>query len=56
METTEFQMDSCVLMVTICTKKFRWHFGKELPTKNEFGNFVDDCAMALKKVSSNYVP
>ena len=56
METTEFQVDSCVFVVATYTKKFVLHFGKELPTEREFGNFVDHYAVAVKKDSSDYVP
>ena len=31
------------------TKKFGQQFGKELPTKREFGNIVDRCAVAVNK-------
>ena len=55
MKTTEFQVDLCVLVVTTYTKKFVLHFGKELSTEREFGNFVDHHAVAVKKDSSDYV-
>ena len=32
------------------------HFGEELPTEREFGNFIDRYAVAMKKDSSGYVP
>ena len=56
-ETTEFQMDSCVLVVTTYTKKLGngWHFAKELSTEREFSNFVDCYTVAMKKVSSDFV-
>ena len=37
-------------------KKLGLHFGEELPTEREFGNFVDCYAVAVKKDSSVYVP
>ena len=49
-------MDSCVLVVTTCTKIFEWHFGKVLPTVREFCSFVDVYAAAVKKDSSDCVP
>ena len=52
----EFQVDSCVLVVAIYTKKLGLYFGEELPTEREFGNFVDCYAVAVKKDSSDYVP
>ena len=56
METTEFQVDSCVLVVSTDAQRFVLHFGKELPTEKEFGNFIDRYAVAVKKDSSGYVP
>ena len=56
METMEFQVDSCVLVFTTHAKKLGLHFGKELPTEREFGNFVDCYAVAVKKDSNDYVP
>lgn len=47
METMEFRMDSCVLVVTMYTKKFA--FGKELTTEREFGNVLDHYAVDMKK-------
>ena len=44
METMEFQVDSCVLVIATYKKKLGLHFGKELPTEREFGNFVDHYA------------
>ena len=41
MEAVEFQVDSCVLVVATYEKKLGLHFGKELLTEKEFGNFVD---------------
>ena len=32
------------------------HFGEELLTGREFGNFIDRYAIAVKKDSSGYVP
>ena len=32
------------------------HFGEELLTEREFGNFIDRYAIAVKKDSSGYVP
>ena len=49
-------MDSCVLVVAMYVYRFVLHFGKELPTEREFGNFVDRYAVAMKKDSSDYVP
>ena len=40
METTEFQVDSCVLVVATYEKKLGLHFGKELPTERESDSFV----------------
>ena len=48
METTEFQVDLCVLVIATYEKKLGLHFGKELPTEREFGNFVDHYAVAVK--------
>ena len=56
METTEFQVDSCVLVIATYDKKLGLHFGKELPTEREFGNFVDHYAVAMKNGSSDDVP
>ena len=44
-ETTEFHMDLCVLVVT---KKFGLHFGEELPTEGKFNNFEDCYTVAMK--------
>ena len=52
----EFQVDSCVLVVATYAYKFVLHFGKELHTEREFGNFVDHYAVAVKKNLSDYVP
>ena len=41
METMEFQVDSCVLVVATDAKRFAVHFGEELLTEREFGNFID---------------
>ena len=56
METTEFQVDSCVLVEATNAKKLGLHFGKELATEREFSNFVDCYAVAIKKDSIDYVP
>ena len=48
METTEFQVDSCVLVIAAYKIKLELHFGKELPTEREFGNFVDHYTVAVK--------
>ena len=56
MQTTEFQMDSCVWVVTIYIKMFEWHFGEVLPAVREFSNFVDHYTVAMKKYSSDNVP
>ena len=48
-------MDSCVLVVTMCTKRFEWHFGKVLLTVREFCNFVDVYTGAVKRDSSDCV-
>ena len=56
METTEFQVDKCALVVATYAKKLGLHFGEELPTEREFGNFVDCYTVAVKKDSSDYVP
>ena len=56
METTEFQVDWCVLVVATYAQRFVLHFGEELPTEREFGNFVNRYAVAMKKDSSGYVP
>ena len=56
METTEFQVDSCVLVVATDAQRFVLHFGKELLTEREFGNFIDHYTVAMKKDSSGYVP
>ena len=55
MEAPEFQVDSCVLVVATYAKKLGLHFGKELPTEREFGNFVDRYAVVVKKDSNDYV-
>ena len=52
----EFWMDLFVLVVTVHTKTFGLHFGKELPTEREFSNFVDRYAVVMKTDFSNYVP
>ena len=49
-------MDPCVLVVTIYTKKFGLHFGKELPIEREFGNFVDCYDVVVKEDSSDNAP
>ena len=56
METMEFQVDLCVLVIATNVQRFVLHFGKELPTEREFGNFVNHYAVAMKKDSSGYVP
>ena len=56
METTEFRVDSCVLVVATYAQRFVLHFGKELPIEREFSNFVDCYTVAVKKDFSNYVP
>ena len=56
METTKFQVDSCVLVVATYAKKLGLHFGKELLTEREFGNFVDCYTVAVMKDSTDYVP
>ena len=57
MEKAEFQMDLCVLVVATYAKKIGLHFGKELPTKREFGSFaVDRYIVAVKKDSSDMFP
>ena len=56
METTEFQVDLCVLVIATCSKKLGLNFGKKLPTEREFGNFVDRYAVAVMKGPSDYVP
>ena len=48
----EFQVDLCVLVIATYEKKLGLHFGKELLTEKEFGNFVDHYAVAVKKDSS----
>ena len=53
METTEFQVDSCVLVIATYEKKFGLHFREELPTETKFGNFVDYYAVAVKNDSSD---
>ena len=35
---------------------FVLHFGKELPTERDFGNFIDRYAVAVKKDFSGYFP
>ena len=49
METVEFQVDLCVLVVATDAQRFVLHFGKELPTESEFSNFVDRYTVAMKK-------
>ena len=44
----------CIVVVKYA-KKFGLHFDKGLPTEEEFGNFVDHYAVAVKKDSSGYV-
>ena len=57
METTKFQVDSCVLVIATGAYRFVLHFGKESPTEREFGNFVDCYVVAaVKKDFSGYVP
>ena len=56
METTEFHVDSCILVVATYVKRFVLHFGKELPIEREFSNFVDRYTVAVKKDSRDYVP
>ena len=56
METMEFQVDSCVLVVATDALKFVLHFDEELLTEREFGNFIDLYAVAVKKDSSDCVP
>ena len=56
MKTTEFQGDSCVLVIATYEKKLGLHFGEELSTEREFGNFVDHYAVAMKNDSSDDVP
>ena len=56
METMEFQVDSCVLVIATCEEKLGLHFGEALPTEREFGNFVDHYAVAVKNDSSDDVP
>ena len=48
-------MDSCVLVVTMCTKRFECHFDKVLPAVREFCSFVDVYTKAVKKDSSDCV-
>ena len=52
----DFQVDSCVLVVATYASRIVLHFGKELPTETEFGNFVDRYTVAVKKDSSDYLP
>ena len=47
---------TCVLVVNTYTNKFGLHFGKQLPTKREFGNFLDNYAVTVKKDSGDSVP
>ena len=56
METTEFQVDSCLLVIATYEKKLGLHFDEELPTEREFGNFVDHYVVAVKSNSSDDVP
>ena len=56
MKTTEFQVDSCVLVITTFEKKLGLHFGEELPIEREFSNFVDHYTVAMKNDSSDDVP
>ena len=56
METMEFQVDSCALVVATDAQRDVLHFGEELPTEREFSNFVDRYAVAMKTDSSGYVP
>ena len=55
MEIMEFQVDLCITVVATYAKKLGLHFGKELPTEREFGNFVYHYTLSVKKDSSNYV-
>ena len=48
--------DLCVLWLLHIQRSFGQHFGKELPTEREFGNFIDYYAVAVKKDSSDYAP
>ena len=56
MDTTEFQVDSCVLVIATYEKKLGLHFGKQLPAEREFGNFVDHYAVDVKNDSSDNGP
>ena len=56
METTKFQVDSCVLVIATYEKNLGLHFGKELPTEREFSIFVDHYTVAVKNDSSDDVP
>ena len=56
METKEFQVDLCVLVVATYEKNLGLHYGKELPTEREFGNSVDHYGVAMKNDFSDDVP
>ena len=56
METAEFHINSCVLVVATYAWRFVLHFGEELPIEREFSNFVDRYTVAVKKDSRDYVP
>ena len=56
METTEFQVDSCVSVVATNAYRFVLHFGKEIPTEREFDKFVYHYTVAVRKDSSGYIP
>ena len=56
METMEFQVDSCVLVIATYEKKLGLYFGEELPTERAFSNFVHHYAVAVKNDSSDDVP
>ena len=49
-------MNSCVLVVATDAYMFVLHFGEELPTERDFGNFIDRYAVAVKKDFSGYFP
>ena len=53
MDATEFQVDSCVLVVATYEKRLGLHFGAELPTEREFSKFVDHYAVAVKNDSND---
>ena len=56
METTKFQVNLSVLVIATYEKKLGLHFGEELPSERELGNFVDHYAVAVKNDSSDDVP